>query len=172
MDFDTNEIPDSMDQFDRPTAGSYHFKVTDCFEDAKGQLVVDAEILAGEPSSQAGKVHREWFSSPKPEQAPDKRTATIKRQLQFFVGVGLTNEAELKAAKASGKKLSLEPKQAVSRQFCGQLSKSEYEGKVSYKLGYDIWPTDSPKAKGIPLGGVTSNSTEAANTDTFGDAFD
>ena len=170
MDYDTNEIPDSMDQFDRPTAGSYCFKVTDAFEDSKGQMVVDAEILAGEPVSQVGKVHREWFNNPTPEQTPTARVATVKRSLAFFVAVGLTNEEELKTAKAAGRKLSLEPKQAVTRHFCGQLSKSEYDGKISYKLGYDIWALDSPKAKGIPLSGVTSSpgSTE----DTFGDAFD
>jgi hypothetical protein len=177
FDYDSSDVPENMDGFDYPKPGEYHFMVNSAVMDDKGQLVVDAEILAGNPAGQEGKVHKEWFSAPKADQDPEKRMATLKRQLAFFVAVGLTSEEELLSAKKAGKRVSIDESLAVGRQFVGRLSAHEYQGKTTNKLGYDIWNVKSPKAAGIPLNAamLAQNGDKQAPSgggdDPFAEAF-
>ena len=174
FEYDPSDVPESMDSFDVVPAGEYHFQVVEAFEDEKGQLVVDAKVLAGRPDGQQGKSHREYFASPKPDQAPEKRVHTAKRQLTYFIATGLTSEEELKAAKTAGRKVNLDPALTNGRQFCAKLTAKEYEGKVSQKMGYDIWPVNSEKAAGIPLDAAMlekDGEAPAGQDDPYGDVF-
>lgn len=176
FDFDSSDVPESMDGFDFPKPGEYHFQVNAATQDDKGQLVVELEILAGNPGGQEGKTHKEWFSAPTASQAPDKRQATVKRQLAFFIAVGLTTEEELLNAKKAGKRVSLDEGLAVGRQFVGKLSEDEYNGKKRNKLGFDMWPLTSEKAAGIPLNKamLEKNGEKPAgggDADSFDDVF-
>jgi len=181
FDFDPSEIPENMDGFDFPKLGSYHFQVNKVSEDEKSPaMIVECEILAGTPAGQEGKTHREYFYPPTADQDPAKQMATRKRTLQFFVAVGLTTEEELLDAKKAGKRVSIDEKLAVGRQFCGKLTagKPNDSGKIYNKLGYDIWAVNSPKSEGIPLNvamleknGEKPAVGGSAGGDSFGDIF-
>jgi len=178
MKFDLSETnPEKMDGFDRPAEGAYHFEVNAIEEDdpKSGCMYVDCEVLAGTTKNQEGKVHREYFS---------KTPKAFSRIAQFAVAVGLTTQDELKAAKESGQSPNIDMYLAVGRQFCGQLVGEEYEGKTRNKLNFNIWSTQSDKAKGIPLnkgklaeiesGQPTASPAAAGSGDDdnpFGDAF-
>ena len=172
FNYDSTDVPESMDGFDFPKPGEYHFQVNRSEMDDKDQLVIEAEVLAGNPPDQEGKVHKEWFNAPTPEQTPEKRRGTLKRQLAFFIAVGLTSEEELITAKKAGKGISIDEGLAVGRQFCGRLTAETYEGKTRNKLGFDMWPVNSQKAASIPLNkGMLEKNGEKKAVPAGGDVF-
>jgi len=176
INFETDDIPESLEGFaDRAGPGSYHFLVTGLDEgEGDAPLVLDVEVLAGDPIAEVGKTHREYLNKPKADQAKEKRQNTVKRFMLLAVAVGILTEDELEAARAAGKSPNLDFNLAIGRQFCGTLTSREYEGKKRCQLGFDIFACNSEKAKGITLNAerLADQGTAAAQTvDPFGDTF-
>lgn len=173
LEFGADELPESIDGYDKVLAGSYHMRVTHVDENGgnKGEMIVDMEVQAGTTPNMEGRSHREYFSQPKPDQDKEKRANTVKRMLLFAIATGLTTAEEYEATKKGGKRLVLHFKDAVGRHLCTKLEASEYQGKTSFKAGFNLWPIDSPSAAGIPINrGAIAKAGDAA-ADPFGDAF-
>jgi len=160
VDFD----PDKMDGFDNPAPGKCHLEVTrvdeDCVSKSSGnpQMEVDFEVLAHVDESQIGKSHREFF--------PWTARAESKA-LQLAVATGLTTVEELKALKEQGKGPVIDFNLAVGRQIFGRLEESEYEGKISIKLNFNMYPVSSPKHKDYPRNQGKLNELGDAQPDPF-----
>lgn len=161
--------PETLDAYDSPAVGGYHFEVSRVEENSvssgKGsaQMEVDIDVLAGTVADQEGKSHREYFT---------KSEAAAKRALLFAVACGLTTVEELKACKEQGRNPVIDFSKAVGRQFKGRLEEEEYEGKKRVKLGFNMWPVDSPKAADIPVNKGKLAQLGDASDDPFGGAAD
>lgn len=162
-EFGTGFDPDRMDGFDEPAPGRAHFEVVKVQESAmskggKPQMVVDLEVLAHTVPNQEAKTHREYF----PWTAEAEQKA-----LQFAVAVGLTSVDELKAKKNAGQAPVIDFNLAEGRQFLGELKEEEYEGRKSVKLGFRMYPLDSPKHRDYPRNQGKINQLGDAQADPF-----
>jgi len=161
-EFDTENVDTSkMKGFVSPAAGFYHFQVTNVDEEGgnNGEMIVDAEVLAGSVPNQEGTSQREYFT---------KSASAEGRALQFAVAVGLTTVEEIEAAKNSRQNLSINFKLAEGRQFVGEVRDDEYNGKIKQKLDFRMYPLDSPAAARVPkCEGMLQQHADAAD-DPFG----
>jgi hypothetical protein len=173
LEFGGDDLPETLEGYDKVPAGSYHFRVTHIEEGGgkKGELVLDAEVQAGTVPNMEGKSHREYFAQPTADQDKDKRANTVKRMILLAIATGLTNAEEYEATKKSGKRLVLHFKDAVGRHFCAKVTEGEYQNKKTFKLGFDIWPIGHKDATGIPINRGAMEKASDANPDVFGDVF-
>lgn len=172
VDFDFSDVPESFDAgFDNAGPGSYHFRVAELDEGEPGgkSMMVDLEVLAGNPISEVGKTHREYFNYPKANQDPDKRKNTVKRMMLLALACKVITQDEIEAARKQGKGAKVDFTLCVGRHFCGELQAEEYEGKKRCKLGYRIWAVDSEEAKGIPVNHEELAKQGDEKEDVFGD---
>lgn len=142
---------DKFGGLDLPEPGAYHFEVIaideECVKGGTEAVEVQVEILAGTPGGQEGKTHKESFFL-RPKQIP--------RLLQFAAAVGLTSKEEVERCKAAGEDVEFDWQDAVrqGRQFCGKLQKrKDQNGNLTdfLELGFQFFPVDDKRAKGIPL---------------------
>jgi hypothetical protein len=129
-------------------------------------MCVKLEVLAGKNVDQIGKTHYEFFSYP--EADVSEKGNTVRKSLirNLFYALKLTTPEEAKALQAAHKPLRIDLAMAVGRQCCGKITHEHYESragekKVKAKLGFDLWPIDSPKAAGIPLSQKAGDSGDA-----------
>ncbi len=134
---------DELGGFGGPCPGRYHLLVQECHENDKGALVLKAEVIAGRPEDQVGKVHEEMLFASDSE---------FPRRIRLLLAVvlGLTTVDQLKVKKAAGESADIPWHTAPGRHFCCVLSPNNHRGKVRQQMGIDIFPTSEAKAQDIP----------------------
>lgn len=154
--------PDNVDKsYQNPAPGRYHVQVTDLNEDdisPKGtpQMWVNMEILSGTVAGQEGRNHREYFTK-------NEKTGNVNKFLMFALATRITTHEELAKHKAAGTNPVIDPKHAIGRQLCIELTAEMYEGKQTVRCNYAMFAIDSPKAKGIPLNqGMLKRASDGA----------
>ena len=172
VDFQADDVPESFDGagFDNAGAGSFHFRVA-ALDEGNGDdkaMMVDTEVLAGDPVTEVGRTHREYFNYPKAGADATKRQNTVKRMMLLALATGIVTEEEIEAARKQGKGPRVDFNLCVGRQFCGELQEETYQGKARCKLGYRIWAIGSDEAKGIPI----NQAALAKQGDTAADPFE
>lgn len=144
---------DKLGGYSSPAPGKYHGQVN-----AWGRGMpnwdncywFDVEVLAGTTPKQEGRNQRIGFNDP--ATAEEKSRGVCKSKLiQFAIAVGLTTEAEVKAAKEDHRPLAFRWNMAVGRQLCFEVEVNEKRKAGTAVKDWAYWPIDSSKAAGIPL---------------------
>ena len=167
MKIDLSDVTSEADlaAYDYPLAGTYHVqmdRVNDESEDG-GKVVVDFEVLAGTTPEQAGKFHREYFST---------NEAAMKRLDKLALVAGLIRP---------GQRGEVDFQQIVGRQLIIELVDHEYEKdgekrtavQISF-LGMHSMANkkfaDAPRGKSSkPSADVQGNEGAVVDDDDFGD---
>jgi len=171
------------EDFNRPeggamiSEGSYCFQVTEIVQNVGDNgFLIKLEVISGEPPTETGKVHFEYFNYPtgKPDWSNNKdpNVVCLRKFQQLFFALKLTTKEELEAMAARHERFRPDWDLALGRLCCGKLKKDEWEGKVRMKLlgkTWDLWSVDSPKSAGIPIpssGNGNGNGQSSATSST------
>jgi hypothetical protein len=167
---------DNMDGFSRriDKPGFYHLVAVDINpnDGTDDAVIITSQALAGTHADQVGNEHREYFHK---SENPNCR----KRILIMALALKITSIDYLKDCKAKGRAVDLPWEDGEGRHYCSGLKEDNYNGKVRYQQGFDIWPTDDPKSKDVPKDTSCKPIPEFAavgaatgGDDGFGGAFD
>lgn len=170
----SDDVPDDLGGNFISEEGVYHLMVTHVDEDGgkKGEaMVVDMECQGSANTGQIGRVHRERFGKPSDAADKEQREMRLKQALKFAVAVGLTTEAEIAAAKASGKLPPVSWRDAVGRHLGGKLTLDKKQQKF-LNLNFNLWPLDAPEMKGCPINEGAIKKSGDHQADPFGSAGD
>ena len=141
--------------------GDFQVKIIEVIEgDANGKLVVDFEVISGDPGGYEGCAKREWYDPP----GPDSEAWRVNILIKLAIATGLVSEEQTTAAQEAGEQLDIDWMEMLDRPLCIRMVRSKKNEK--YVNVVDMFPCDDPKAKGIPMERPTRKPSKTKKPDS------